>query len=343
MPSLRDVAKVAGVSTTTVSLVINGRAKEIGIADATVARVQEAVKQLGYRPSYHGRSSIRGRSDTIGFVIDFGLANQIEGLLWTTILRGAAIESRRLERDILLVSDGYGPELVERAIHYVQEKRLDAVIIPGFMEPALQQLRSWEEQPVVFLLPTEESKALGARVDFQPAVQALGKHLNDMGHKRVLVLGSTARADSQARSQQFLKGLKEARLQVATADIDVDPYDCGDIVDSAAAIMAAKIEPVLKEHDKQTAVVCYNDLLACGVMAAARNLGKQIPEDLSVIGCDNLLTSYMMPSLTTIDQDFVGIGRLAATQAVARSLGEELRNYKPPARLHIGTSSGHAP
>ena len=343
MPSLRDVAKVAGVSTTTVSLVINGRAKEIGIADATVVRVQEAVKQLGYRPSYHGRSSIRGRSDTIGFVINCSLENEAEQLLWTTLLRGATTECRRLERDILMVADTWGPELVERAVHYIQEKRLDAVILPGFLEPQLHAIRNWQEHPVVLMLPPEGSDALGARVDCAPAVDALGKHLVDKGHKQVLVVGSQPQSDSKERCALFAKGLSAAGMKVTEATVDAHPYQAGNQVGDAAIALGKQMVPLLNQHDACTAVVCYNDLLACSVFAAAAELGKRIPDDLSVVGCDNLVAGFTTPTLTTIDQDFVGLGRLAATQAVARSLGEDLRNYWAPARLKLGGSTGHAP
>jgi LacI family transcriptional regulator len=307
--TIRDVAAAAGVSVATVSKVINDR---YGVSADTMARVRAVIAELGYEASLVAQSLRNHRTNVIGILVA-----DIEPFS-TELLRGAADAIRDTGYELVVYSAGgrTGDKLGwER--RYLS--RLSGTLVDGavLVTPSVLDVRF--DAPVVAVdphtgpsgLPTVDSDNLtGARL----AVE----HLLSLGHRRIAML--TGREDLQsARLRE--RGFREA---MANAGVPVDeelmqPGDYDAVVSAAAA------RRVFHAHRPPTAVFAANDTSAMVTVDTARSLGLRIPEDLSVVGFDNIPESALnWPPLTTVNQPIKVMGREAVEMLVRLMKGDEL-------------------
>lgn len=300
-PSMRDVARAAGVSQTTVSFVING--VESHIPGATKQRVWEAVERLGYRPNALARGLRRNRTDTIGFLSDeIGTsscaARMIQGA------QDAALERGKL---LLLVNTGGNRELEARASAMMLDHRVDGIVYAATHHCVVQPGDDVRSVPAVLLDAQSHDASLPAVVpDEESGALAAMSVLFDAGHRRIgLLAGVRAAPATEGR-------LAGCRRALAERDVPFDPglvLACGESAsggyDATRSLLGGDYRP--------TALVCFSDTLAMGAYQAVSELELRIPRDVAVVGFDEhgLIATSLKPQLSTVELPHYAIGRWA--------------------------------
>ncbi|MFI8593120.1 LacI family DNA-binding transcriptional regulator [Microbacterium sp. NPDC078428] len=311
--TIHDVAAAAGVSVSTVSKAVNGR---YGIAPGTVQRVLDAVERLGYESSLVASSMRSSRTGVIGVLVaDFEPFS-------TEILKGVALALRETRYDLLAYSgsrqaDSTGWE--RRSL-----SRLSGTLIDGAIMVTPTVVSAPVEVPIVAIdphtghaeLPTVESDSFGG------ALQAM-QYLLSLGHRRIgFLAGRPDLRSSAARDAGYRKALRDAGLEADPALVRVGLYIPETAREQAHLLLA--------QPDRPTAVFAANDLSAIAVMEAGAALGLRVPEDLSVIGFDDVPeASRVVPALTTVRQPMRRLGALAAEFVTAQLAGHR------PDPLHV--------
>jgi LacI family transcriptional regulator len=292
--TIPDVAQEAGVSVATVSKVINGRD---GIAARTVAHVQEVVQRLGYEQSIVARSLRSHRTHVIGVLVA-----EFEPFS-TEILKGAGAALARTDYALLAYTGGGSgrPGWERRYLARLSGTLIDGAVLvtPTVVDPD-------GEVPVVAVDPHAGPGDLPS-VDsdnFAGAVLAT-RHLIALGHTRIGFLGGREDLESsRLREAGFRQALAEAGLTADPDLVRVAEYQ-RDGADSPTAAMLALPEP-------PTAIFAANDLSAMGILDTARRLGVRVPQDLSVVGFDDIPESAATePPLTTVRQELQRLGAAA--------------------------------
>lgn len=308
--SAKDVARLAGVSTATVSRVINSP----GQVDAETQRiVREAVAKLRYVPHGAARALRSHRSRMVGAVVP-----SFEYALYarTTSAMQAVLDA-----------EGYSLVLAEHHYDLAAELRItrqlvghgvDAFVFVGLHhDPALFSLLGSYGRPYVLTWgvdPMRQHPSIG--FDNRAATFAMTQHLIGLGHRRFGLLSAPTEGNDRATERGA--GVRAALGQAGLA-LDERYVQYGPISLTAAAGMMRRL---LALEDRPTAVVCTNDVFAVGAMVACRDQGVRIPGEISITGVDNTdLGATQTPALTSIRTPIVEIGRAAAEQVIARLEG----------------------
>ncbi len=304
--TIRDVSLRAGVSTATVSRVLAG----IGNPNPdTAAAVMSAVDELGYRPSGVARSLRMKRTRTLGLIV-----TDIQNPFFPELVQAADLAARSLGYSILLGSAAYDEH---RAMHYLDlmvDRRVDGMII------ASSQLsdESWQRlvaSPVPVVVVNAEPAGLPAVTvvtsDNTSGAALAARHLIDLGHRRIAYVRG---AESFTADGPRITGFRNACAAAGLPDEDVIEFR-GDGQFEGGERAASEI---LAQVPGVTAIACYNDMTAIGVMRALRAAGRRVPADISVIGCDDIAAaSWVVPALTTVAQQKADMGRLAVEHLAA--------------------------
>ncbi|MGA5218979.1 LacI family DNA-binding transcriptional regulator [Streptomyces cinereoruber] len=326
-PTSRDVARAAGVSQATVSLVLGDKWRG-RVSERTAGAVREAARGLGYRPNLAARNLRLGRTRTALLVVP-ALTNEFFAHVYT----GAAEAAARHGFGVVLYPspDGVGPA---RAPFASAQAALDGVIASSMAAEALEAFRG-TDLPLVMLDsdPAGTGAAAHVNLDVADGMRRVTGHLLDLGHRRFLHLASAApswtfdvRADALARE---LRGTEVHTVR--------SPLNVADAREAATLALAVP-------GPRPTAVVCDDDILAAGVYKAARRLGLRIPEDLSVTGFDDMaLATVVEPELTTVRLPAEEFGRRGMEALLAVLAGEPPRPETLPVALVPRGSSGPAP
>ncbi|MBM3120836.1 MAG: LacI family transcriptional regulator [Chloroflexi bacterium] len=312
-PTIRDVARLAGVSHQTVSRVIN---HSEDVTPGTRDRVDTAILELGYRPSAIARSMARGETRTLACI-----SPNLTDYTFASIIEGAEQEARS-QGYFLLSSSAIDANSFEELIdELVGHRRVDGLLIINPYADARHQLLPGGF-PLVFVGAHSHGEGIpSVCLDDQAAASAATRHLLNGGRRRLaLITGPLAEDCSVDRRSGFLQALE-------TAGIAFDP---GLEVegDWSATSGREALLGLARRGTLPDAVFAQNDRMALGVLRAARDLGLSVPGQLAVIGVDDMpLATHFDPPLTTMRQDMPRIGREAA-----RLLLEIIKN--PQAPLH---------
>lgn len=318
-PTMNDVAKHAGVSVSTVSYVLNHSGP---VGAARRARVLDAVRVLNYTPNESARSLKRRSALTIGLVIP-DLANQFFALVTEGVERAAS------ERGVLVVL--CAPEATDQPVsHHAQllrSQRLDGIIyLSGIGTSPRLILELARSGPVVLVDERIPGFDLPAVVsDGRRGARQVAEHVLERGHRRIAIIGGP---ETLWTAEQRLAGYREA-LAAAGIDPDEVPVAVGDYRQVSGAELAAKILSVADER-RPTALLCANDLMALGAIEYCRSAGIRVPEDLSIVGFDDVpVASLITPKLTTVRQLARDMGHQAATALFEQLDGGEAREREP--------------
>ncbi|GCD21222.1 LacI family transcriptional regulator [Cellulomonas algicola] len=289
---MADVARTAGVSVATVSKVVNGR---YGVAAATLSRVQEVIEELGYEASLGARSLRSHRTNVLGILVA-----EFEPYS-TELLKGASAAVGATGYELLAYSGGGAGGSVGWERRYLS--RLAGTLIDGAVIVTPTVVEAHPGVPVVAVDPHTGPSGLPT-VDadsFAGAVLAT-EHLLGLGHTRVAFLGGRPDLESaRLREDGFRHAMAAAGVPVDEDLVRVGGYR-PETADQPANELLARPEP-------PSAVFAANDLSAIRVVEVARSLGLRVPEDLSVIGFDNVPESALAtPPLTTISQPLQQMG-----------------------------------
>ncbi|MFJ8894504.1 LacI family DNA-binding transcriptional regulator [Leifsonia sp. NPDC102414] len=306
-PGVRDVARVAGVSRQTVSRVMN---EHPSIRDETRMRVLAAMEELRFRPNRAARMLSTARSTTIGILASsastlFGPASSIDAVENAARAAGYFVT-------IAHVADTSAEE-VDAALDHLAAQAVDGIVVVAPERPVVDALRSAAVGvPFVTLHGSQDPGGDGVFVDQVAGARLAVRHLLDLGHRRIAHLaGPPEWAEAAARQRGFTAELAAAGLE----GIVTEP---GDWTSASGARIGAALLAGAAGRDV-TAVFSSNDQMALGLLHALRSAGRRVPEDVSVVGFDDIPeAAYFAPPLTTVRQDFAELGR----RCVARLLAE---------------------
>jgi LacI family repressor for deo operon, udp, cdd, tsx, nupC, and nupG len=332
-----DVARAAGVSQTTVSFVLN-QVAEASISDETRRRVLAAAEELGYVPDAAAQALVRGRTQIIGVVVTT-LDDPFIGALVQ------AIESAAHDQGfvVILSSSNNIPEREVAAARMLQSRRVDGVIAASSRVGALYQGHLDQPRvPVVLinsLAGSSDQLVFSVGVDNRHGGRLATDHLIRRGHRRIAYVASPPdRGDNRERLAGYRQALAEAGLG----------FDSSLVVQGTGhSDGGQRALPVLLSLDPPpSAVFCYNDMTAIGLIDAAGTAGLSLPADLAIVGFDDVVfAQFCHPPLTTIAQPIAEMGR-GAIELMLALLSDEGRSELPgpnvtlKGQLTVRASSG---
>jgi LacI family transcriptional regulator len=315
-PTIRDVARRAGVSVATVSRVLNGQAV---VSETTRQRVLTAISELGYNPNGLARGLARRRSLIVGVIVP-----DIANPFFAEVARGMGDEAARHGYQLTLANSDLKREKETAYIHLFREQRVDGLIYTsGHVDADLLAVMEKVGRPYA-LAATWHPQAPSVLIDSYAGARLAMRHLLELGHRRIGILDGT-REDPISGGPRA-EGYRDeaAAWGVAidpdlTADARFDP----DLAYREAARMLSLPHP-------PTALVAASDLMAVGAMGAALDRGLRLPDDLSVVGFDNIaLTTLVRPRLTTVAQPMYQIGA-RAMRRLAEAIEAAASGEAPP-------------
>lgn len=315
-PTIEDVARLAGVSKGAVSIALNGQA---GVADATRARISEAARTLSWRPSLHARALLASRSFALGLVISRPPELLAADPFFPAFIAG--VESILASRGLALVLQVVDPDPETEAASYrrlATEGRVDGVLLTDLRtdDPRFTWISELDLPAVAVGRPSAGCPFPWLDTDDREAVRQAVRHLIALGHVRIAhVGGAPGYVHSAARRRAWEDELRAHGLEP-------ELYVAGDFTGRGGA---SATQQLLERTPRPTAVIYGNDLMAISGMSAAIDAGLAVPDQLSIVGFDDIpLAAHMRPALTTVRQDASDWGRAAAESLVALVEGEPM-------------------
>jgi len=308
--TLSDVARAAGVNISTVSRALRGA---YGVHRRTRQKVMEAAERLHYRPNRVARGLATGRSHTLGLII-----SDIRNPYFAEVARGAEDAARRAGYDLVLCNADLDPLKQMRYVRSLLEKRVDGLLMNSVADLNRQQQQELAAcgAPIVLLNPPGTGQTFSTVTgDNFEGGRLAGAYLLGLGHRHIAhVTGPRRHGNLAARARGFLRAMQAAGARAKAVVIHgAQSYQGG-------YEMTRKL---LAEHPKVTAIFAGNDAMAFGAIRAALEAGLAVPEDLSLVGFDNVeLSAIIRPPLTTIHQPKYEMGQ-AAVEILLRAAGRQ--------------------
>jgi len=324
---IRDVARLAGVSITTVSHVLNDT-PNTRVSAETRARVREAAAQLGYGPNRAARALRTNRSGLIGLLSEEIATTPHAG----RIILGAQDAARAHDLTLVIVNaDRNSADSHEGDVQTLIDRQVEAVLYATMYHRRISVPANLRLVPAVLIDSTDQDGVVPAVVpdEVGGAVTAV-THLVEAGHRRIGFLNND---DDVPATHERLIGYKQA---LQRHGIPIDEHLIRQAPSETLPGYALARE-VLAGHDRPTALFCYNDRMAMGAYRAAAELGLDIPRDLSIVGFDNqeLIAANLFPGLTTVALPHYEMGEWAVETLVHLLSGEgEQPPADGPTRLH---------
>lgn len=312
--TIYDIATEAGVSVATVSRVLNGSGSKVRPETAT--RVLKVVEKHKFKPNALARGLYHNRTMTLGIILP-----ELSNPFYAELYLAAEQKARENGYVLLLFHSPYGESINEEMVSQLSERRLDGVITNGeFLDPHARSKdnRMLEElshyMPVMLvgcMIP--RPNCMNICIDLAECSRKQVHYLASLGHRRIMLLGGENDATNPtSREVGFFEALEKAGLDREDAFL---PEECSTQGGQAAMEAVLSLPP----EKRPTAVLCANDLLAFGAVRTALEKGVRIPQELSIISCDDTyLSKYMTPALTTMNIEAAQIGRMAVEALIHR-------------------------
>ncbi|MDP5274071.1 LacI family DNA-binding transcriptional regulator [Chengkuizengella axinellae] len=296
-PTIYDIAREAGVSIATVSKVINNTGR---IGDKTKQKVMKVMKELDYQPSIVASALTGKRTHTIGLLIP-----DIANPFFAEIARSVEDMGNELGFSVMMCSTDNNIDKESKYISLLEQKRVDGIIIAtGTRNTDVLQNLLKKKLPIALIARDLPSLPVDTVLvdDYMGGYEATS-HLISLGHQKISIIAEDLKVMS---SKERIRGYRQA-LEDHGMEYDEEQIHVSDFTIEGGREVAATI---LAENNPATAIFACNDLLAMGVIQAAREIGVEIPSDLSIIGFDNtILASLCDPPLTTIAQPIQDMGK----------------------------------
>lgn len=327
--TIKTIAEVVGVTHGTVSRALRGDQR---VKPETATAIQEVALRLGYRPSKLGRALKSQRTGALAIVVSY-----ISDPFYSEVIQAVHDRLFPLEHSLFMVATEHDPVRQRAAAQSLANSLVDGVFVcclPG-LTPPFQELG--KSVPLVTINCDPAKYHYDVVHDDAGGVRECLDHLMQLGHRKVGYLGATTGGYAQrVRQQAFVTYAAEMALRTSL-------FTAEDVkVESGEAAMTHWLQEW--GADAPTALLCFNDTVAIGAAKAAREAGMVIPDNLSIIGFDDIeMASYVQPALTTFAQPRYEIGRAAAEMMLALLAGA-----KPPAplllrgQLRVRASTGPA-
>lgn len=309
-PTIGDVARLAGVSPTTVSFVLNdvtGR----GISERTSSRVRESARELRYRPNATAKLLRENRSHAIGFITDEIASTPFAG----DVIKGAQEAAWEGGKILTIVNTGKNPKIEESAVEMMLERRVEGIIFAAMYHQAVEPPAGSSEVPVVLLDCYSED---GTWTSVVPDEVSGGRTATEVllakGHERI---GFINLRPGVPATIGRLEGYKQA-LAARGLAFDGALVSYGDGTADSGYTRAAEL---MRVSDPPTAIFCGNDPTAMGAYEALKELGLRIPDDVAIVGFDNqeLIAAHLRPPLSTIALPHHEMGRWAVNHLIEQA------------------------
>lgn len=302
---IRDVAKAAGVSVTTVSHALNP-AGGSRVKTETRDHIRAVANDLGYAPNRLASGLRNQRSQILGLVSDEITTTPFAGAM----IRGAQDAAYERGYVLMVVNSGLDPELENREIRTLQQHQVDGIVYARMYHQAVTLPEELGTLPTVLLDAATEDRSISSVVpDEVAAAETAVESLVKAGHTRI---GMLSNADDIPATHGRLQGYRNA-LGRHGLQFNPELVTAG-VADTAGGREAAL--GLLQRPERPTALFCFSDRVAMGAYQAAAALGLRIPEDLSIVGTDNLelIAAALWPGLTTVALPHYEMGRWAVTR-----------------------------
>ena len=329
---IRTIAKLANVSIATVSRTING----ISTVNPKMARrVLDVIEKLDFVPNTQARALVSGRSKIFGLII-----SEITNPFFPELIQGFEDIAVEHGYEILVSSTNYDPRRMSHCIRRMLERKVEGVAIMtfGIEEPLLDQLAK-RKVPMVFIDHGPERSGISVlKIDYHHGIRQGVQHLAALGHRHIaFVTGPKHLHSAQSRLAAFNKSMQECGI----------PPEPSRIIEGTHTLEGGVIamEKLLALETLPTAVVCSNDMTAIGVLHKLYRTGRRVPDDISVIGFDDIhIAEVMMPPLTTVQMSRLTIAKAAFEALRSHIESPELilgpREFKVPTHLVVRESTG---
>lgn len=294
-----EIAKEAGVSAQTVSRVVNGH---LNVAPETRDKIQEIIDRRGYHPSRLARSLLRGRSHTIG-VVGYGLGLFGPSQTLAGIIREANEAGYSILPNMAIEPDIEDPaKVIGELIEYHVDGIIWAVPEIGGNHDGIEQLMAEQDIPFVFISMEHRPNLAVVSVDNRLGARLATQHLIDQGHRRIgLIKGPLDWWEARERVQGWYETMQANGLTVDDMLIRRGDW--------SSAVGERCMRELLQSQTDIDAVFISNDSMAIGALKAAREFGLKVPDDLAIVGFDDIPeAAYFFPALTTIQQDLTSLG-----------------------------------
>ena len=299
MATIKDVAKLAGVSITTVSHVIN---KTRFVAKETEKLVQQAIQQLNYSPSAVARSLKINTTKSIGMIVTTSEAPYFAEII-------SSVENYCYQQgySLFLCNSQNDPEKIRNHLEMLAKKRVDGllVICSEYTPESLDILTSFASVPMVVMDWGPNSQTDRIQDNSTLGGYLAAQHLIANGHRKIgLIMGEPSKTTVKNRYQGFVNALQENGLSLNENWVKQGYFEPEDGYQCAREILA--------QTELPTAIFCFNDVMALGAISAIQEKGLRVPQDISIIGYDNIHASrFYSPALTTIHQSKSRLGKRA--------------------------------
>jgi LacI family transcriptional regulator len=323
-PDIRTVAALAKVSIATVSRTINNSP---AVSDRLSKRVWQAIEQLNYFPNTHARSLVSGRSRILGIIVE-----NITNPFFPELIQSFEEIAVAHGYEILVSSSNSDPALLTTCIRRMLERKVEGVAVLSFgaEEPVLDQLVHRDIPMVLAEFRLDDPKVSTILMDYSTGIHAAIQHLVELGHSKIAFLAGPHKLHSAiTRENDFRVAMQHAGLATQKKWIIECDHTLKGGVTGFAQLQTLGTRP--------TAIVCSNDMTAIGVLRAAYMDGLRVPDDVSVIGLDDIdFAEFTLPPLTTIRLSRADLAR-AAFEAL-RQQAEDPNNPKLQREFQVSTS-----
>ena len=324
VPDIRTVAAAAKVSIATVSRTINGSPL---VSERLSKRVWQAIHQLNYLPNTHARTLVSGRSRIFGIIVE-----NISNPFFPDLIQSFESVAVANGYEILVSSTNSDPAVLAACARRMLERKVDGVAVMTFgeEEPVLDQLVNGGVPIVLAEFKVDDPKASTILLDYSTGIHAAIRHLADLGHRAIAFLaGPHSLHSAITRENDFRAAIQSAGLPLEKKWV----IEC----DHSLKGGVAGFEQLQTLISRPTAIVCSNDMTAIGVLRAAYMAGLRVPQDLSVVGLDDIdFAEFTLPPLTTIRLSRADLAR-AAFDAL-RLQAEDAQNPKMQREFLVSTS-----
>ena len=310
VPTIRDVAKRAGVAPITVSRVIN---RSGNVSPATLSRVEKAIEELGYVPNYLARSLRLKRSHTLALVV-----TDITNPFWTTVVRGVEDAAQDAGFSVILCNTDESESKQEQYLDVLIQKQVDGILlVPATSNGRIVAWIQKQRTPIVILDRAIEDVPVDVvRCDSQGGAYQLLQHLFSLGHRQIAVLtGSRRVSTASERVAGYIQAMEDAGIQVHKSWVQYGAFSQASGYEMAQRIL--EVDP------RPTALLAGNNFIAIGALRAFKDAGLDVPGDMSVVSFDDLTPDLVIdPFLTVADQPAYEMGQQATGLLLARLSGE---------------------
>lgn len=302
MVTIKDVAKHANVSITTVSRVLNQT--EHAVNSDTRERVLKAIKELGFYPNAMARGLHLKETKTIGLIVQ-----DISNPYYPSIVRGVEDAAQELGYTVILANAYRSRERTTKYLNVLREKRVDGIIFTGggaVKDAAEDNFFERNDVSTVVIGKSCNAKMPSVQVNNVQASREACEHLIRLGHRQIVTV--TGPEDSTTVVDR-LEGYRQALMAHGIVYREEFVLRCNFEFDEGYKAVEKFLDV---SNDKVTAIFAQNDMMAIGIMKALKEKGLKIPEDIAVIGFDNIpLASFVTPMLSTVAVPIYELGRTA--------------------------------